>query len=457
MKKLFLLLTLFSIYLPFVEAFDEDISDEDKYAIYAERKEIYSLKNMYDYLSGNKNDNDEVVYEDVISSNSYWWPIGSIETTIINGKEFATGEPESSFINSDYGYRYLVIDGKETIDFHSGIDIGRTRGIDTNVIASKSGTVVYPNEASKIDYINYDPNYEEKYCGKANLSYGNYVIIQHADGNYTLYGHLSPNSITVKAGDVVEQGQVIAKMGSSGCSTGAHLHFEMRIGSQSYSNIADPLEYVSIDNPRPVSNQVGGSAIDIATEVIEHFEGIGCMGQKSIEGDNYIACDGGDGVLTIGPGVTYESNIKYFEKYGYPVISVGTRVPIDVVQSIKKEIIQVEHADAIYKALAEAGIDNLKDYQVAALISRSYQCGGGYIYGHRYPNFIDAYLRYNGKYSLDDMYSSKPSIWMDAMNEWVSPNWPGAYRRRVSEWILFNTGEINYLEDGFDYSKYAWQ
>ena len=132
-------------------------------------------------------------------------------------------------------------------------------------------------------------------------------------------------------------------------------------------------------------------------------------------------------------------------------------ISVGLSRALKKEIIQVEHADAIYSALADAGIDNLKDYQVAALISRSYQCGGAYIWRHDYPNFIDAYLRYDGRYSLDDMYSSKPSIWMDAMNEWVSPNWPGAYRRRVSEWILFNTGEINYLEDGFDYSRYAWQ
>ena len=54
-------------------------------------------------------------------------------------------------------------------------------------------------------------------------------MIQHADGNISLYAHLYENSITVSAGDQVGQGQVIGKMGSSGRSTGTHLHFEIRV------------------------------------------------------------------------------------------------------------------------------------------------------------------------------------------------------------------------------------
>ena len=76
-------------------------------------------------------------------------------------------------------------------------------------------------------------------------TYGNYIIIQHSDGNYTLYAHLHENTIKVKAGDSVEQGQVIAKMGSSGNSTGTHLHFEVREGQNASSAKVDPLDYVS--------------------------------------------------------------------------------------------------------------------------------------------------------------------------------------------------------------------
>lgn len=452
MRYFLTFILLFYLFFSCVYAYEFQNPDNKGFVL-DEKREIYDLKSMYEELVGKEDDEEEIEYEEIVTSDSYWWPIGSIETTTVGGKLFAAGDPEETTITSTFGYRGAVVNsagvqiaGNEN---HGALDIANFRGVGvTNVIAAKSGVVVYPTDKARIDC---------KSADKGCTGYGNYVIIQHSDGNYTLYAHLDANSITVRSGDAVDQGQVIAKMGTSGNSTGPHLHFEMRVGENTSNARVDPLEYVDKDNPRPVSKQVGGSAIDIATEVIEHFEGIGCMGQQSIDGDNYIACNGGDGVLTIGPGVTYENNIKYFEKYGYPSVSAGTRIPIDVVQSIKKEIIQVEHADAIYSALADAGIDNLKDYQVAALISRSYQCGGAYIWRHDYPNFIDAYLRYDGRYSLDDMYSSKPSIWMDAMNEWVSPNWPGAYRRRVSEWILFNTGEINYLEDGFDYSKYAWQ
>ena len=56
-----------------------------------------------------------------------------------------------------------------------------------------------------------------------NANYGNYVIISHGGGLQTLYGHLS--SYSVKAGDSVSQGMVIAKSGNTGYSTGPHLHF----------------------------------------------------------------------------------------------------------------------------------------------------------------------------------------------------------------------------------------
>jgi murein DD-endopeptidase MepM/ murein hydrolase activator NlpD len=59
--------------------------------------------------------------------------------------------------------------------------------------------------------------------------YGNYVIIDHGNGYETLYGHMLNNSILVKAGDKVNQGQRIGTMGSTGRSTGTHCHFEIRL------------------------------------------------------------------------------------------------------------------------------------------------------------------------------------------------------------------------------------
>ena len=74
------------------------------------------------------------------------------------------------------------------------------------------------------------------------VSYGNYILIAHYNGLYTLYAHCS--SRAVSAGQTVSQGQVIGYVGSTGNSTGPHLHFEVRTGNGSYSNRVNPLNYL---------------------------------------------------------------------------------------------------------------------------------------------------------------------------------------------------------------------
>lgn len=82
-------------------------------------------------------------------------------------------------------------------------------------------------------------------------SYGNYVIIEHKNGYKTLYAHMAYNSVTVKEGDVVKQGQVIGFMGATGTAYGGHLHFEVRLND----NIIDPTSYIDEDLPNQESEE----------------------------------------------------------------------------------------------------------------------------------------------------------------------------------------------------------
>ena len=75
-------------------------------------------------------------------------------------------------------------------------------------------------------------------------SYGNYIIIAHYNGLYTLYAHGQAGSIAVSQGQKVSQGQQIMRVGSTGNSTGPHLHFEVRTSPGKYANRVNPLNYI---------------------------------------------------------------------------------------------------------------------------------------------------------------------------------------------------------------------
>jgi len=125
----------------------------------------------------------------------------STGTTWVTG----TGElmwPVSGQVTSGFGIRKHPVFGD--MRMHNGIDIGASHG--TNVVAADSGTVI---------------------TSAYNSSYGNYVVISHGSGVTTLYAHLSSRSVSVNAS--VSKGQVIGLVGSTGISTGPHLHFEVSV------------------------------------------------------------------------------------------------------------------------------------------------------------------------------------------------------------------------------------
>ena len=127
----------------------------------------------------------------------------------------------SHYITSYFGYRIHPVYGTEK--FHSGIDIGA--GYGDTIMASASGVVIYVTEP-----------YEG--CNKGGSGYGNYCIIDHGNGYTTLYGHA--RDIYVYEGQYVDAGQAIGEVGSTGTSTGSHLHFEIRL----WGEYKDPLDYL---------------------------------------------------------------------------------------------------------------------------------------------------------------------------------------------------------------------
>ncbi len=144
--------------------------------------------------------------------------------TCLHGGEAVAADyhfsPVSGNITSQFGWRTDPIHGHRR--FHSGLDIGASHG--TPVYLPQNGTVIFSGP----------------YKG-----YGNMVVVDHGYNLYTLYAHLSQRY--VKTGDTVARGQIIATVGSSGRSTGPHLHFEVHHNQQ----YVDPLRYLTLlQNPQ---------------------------------------------------------------------------------------------------------------------------------------------------------------------------------------------------------------
>lgn len=152
--------------------------------------------------------------QNVVSESGFRWPLPA----------------GNNVITSYYGNR--IDPFTKTSRNHTGMDLSAGKG--TNIYAAKSGVVTTSVLGSG-----------------ANWAYGNYVVISHSDGTTTLYAHM--NSRNVKQGQVVKQGDVIGFVGTTGRSTGYHLHFEVRVNG----NRTDPLNYFKDKSPLYYSGKGG--------------------------------------------------------------------------------------------------------------------------------------------------------------------------------------------------------
>jgi murein DD-endopeptidase MepM/ murein hydrolase activator NlpD len=137
-----------------------------------------------------------------------------LQDTRFSKERYLAGKPiEKGWLSSHYGLRKDPFHGREA--FHKGLDFAGKAG--SNILSVASGVVTWSGDR---------------------YGFGMMVEIDHANGYVTRYAHNEVNLVSV--GDVVSQGQVIAKMGSTGRSTGAHVHFEVI----KHGRMVDPKRYI---------------------------------------------------------------------------------------------------------------------------------------------------------------------------------------------------------------------
>lgn len=137
-------------------------------------------------------------------------------------------------VTSPFGMRRLTIGGRTSTSMHHGIDLvprdhiiapakGMVIKVRTNVLESQTKSIIEKKQTS--------------------LYRGNYIILQHGNGVKTYYVHLAHGSIPakIKVGSIVEKGDILGYMGTTGYSTGVHLHFEVREGNTP----VDPAPYLT--------------------------------------------------------------------------------------------------------------------------------------------------------------------------------------------------------------------
>ena len=202
-----------------VEVYDDNITEGQEIVTQEGEKGL-------DRVSQNvKSVNGEIAYVEPVSKETVKNPVDKKVTvgtkvTPSVGSTSSWGWPTASgyTLSSRFGYRIAVF-GEG--NFHTGLDIAGT-GYGSPVYASNNGVI------TKIEYAS---------------TYGYHIIINHNNGFYSVYAHMSGFVSGLHVGSVVERGQQIGYVGSSGWATGPHLHFEIR-NCEKYACVVNPENYL---------------------------------------------------------------------------------------------------------------------------------------------------------------------------------------------------------------------
>lgn len=189
-----------------------DKVDDLEYENSVSNKKMEELNAQIEQLIRDANEGGNIT---VGSSTDFIWPL----------------ETRFGWISCDYEPVYEDYHGGA----HGGVDIGDAGIANTNIYAAQEGTVIAANYGCT-------HNFGKDYTCCVGL--GNYVIIRHPNGYATVYGHMTSPTVTV--GQYVQQGDVIGHVGTTGWSTGYHLHFEVRDPNGTRTN---PHNYTYVNKP----------------------------------------------------------------------------------------------------------------------------------------------------------------------------------------------------------------
>jgi murein DD-endopeptidase MepM/ murein hydrolase activator NlpD len=191
---------------------------KDKLSNQEQQKEVM-IASLDKQVKATESDNDEAE-KALVALAAQRAELNKKKKALANSFRYSGGKvgwpvPDRKTIGDGFGYRIDPI--KHIRKLHKGIDIPAPKG--TTIVAAESGTVLIASQVS---------------------GYGNTVVIDHGNGLWTWYGHIRDGGIKVQEGQVVKRGQKIAEVGSTGDSTGNHLHFEVRVNQIA----VDPLPYL---------------------------------------------------------------------------------------------------------------------------------------------------------------------------------------------------------------------
>ena len=202
-----------------VEEYDSNMTQGNSYVTQEGETGIERVSQNVKWVNG------QITYIEPVGKETIKMPVNrvvTVGTKIIPsvGSTTSWGWPTNSgyTISSPFGYRINPVTGAR--ELHSGIDISGT-GYGSPVYASNNGTI------REI---------------QSHWSYGNYILIDHGNGYYSLYAHMSKFAAGLNVGSIVERGQTIGYIGMTGTATGPHLHYEIRT-CERYGCVTDPLNY----------------------------------------------------------------------------------------------------------------------------------------------------------------------------------------------------------------------